>query len=205
MVIKILSDDGLIGDYGLLFGDRGTTSRYSKDTDFMLDLVPNKPVLWSHNRDDAGVIGWVESETLDDKGIYVTARLDNQHPDYEGWMALIEKGWFGWSSGAMRALLQTDDDGVATCRPILEYSLTPSPKDWRMRGFHLPDSRPLDLPTIYIEVERDKVSDADSGATLDLDIVRALGLTRKVFVSCEDSSEIDLPEFKRYFMSKANT
>ena len=75
MAVKILTREPLtIWGYALLFGDDGTgTYIETAETDFMLGLIPKKPILIDHGGEP---IGWTIYEKIDEYGIVIAAEID---------------------------------------------------------------------------------------------------------------------------------
>lgn len=135
VAIKSKTDDTLtVAGYGVVFGGvdlEGET--FGPDTDYMLDLVPSKLVMYDHGMQLKHIIGKTSTVTPDEYGLWVEAELD-RHADYVAQIeALAEKGVLGWSSGSVGHLTQRQGKSI-TRWPIVELSLTPTPAEPRTLG-----------------------------------------------------------------------
>lgn len=136
--VKMLSaDDNVIriGGYGVVFGGRDLDGEtFTPDTDYQLDLVPRKPVLFDHaQRDIKSALGHVDDVKADDTGLWVEAELERNRDYVEQVMALVQAGALGWSSGTA-AHLARREGGVIKSWPVIEWSLTPTPAEPRTLG-----------------------------------------------------------------------
>lgn len=139
--IKVLSetDDLLkVGGYGVIFGGRDLEGEtFTKGTDYMLDMVPVKPVFYDHSLrpgmdDPMGMVG-NEDIKVDDIGIWVESEL-HRHAEYmAGVEKLIAKGALGYSSGTVGHLARREGKNI-TRWPIVEFSLTATPAEPRTLG-----------------------------------------------------------------------
>jgi len=138
--IKFLgeTDDAYrVGGYGVVFGGvdlEGET--FTKDTDFNLTLVPNKPVFYDHTQNDSVKtfqLGTAIDVKMDDMGLWVEAELQKANEYTEAVMKLVEKGALGWSSGSIGHLARRDGNIIKSW-PIVEFSLTPTPAEPRTVG-----------------------------------------------------------------------
>lgn len=140
VTIKSVTDDTVtVAGYGVLFGGidlHGET--FTKSTDFMLDLVPNKLVLYDHGMNEgikSHIIGKIAPDhiTEDEDGLWIEAEL-SRHAAYMDYVVqLAEDGKLGWSSGSVGHL--TAREGKTIKRwPIVEFSLTPTPAEPRTLG-----------------------------------------------------------------------
>lgn len=137
--VKILSqtdDKAVLGGYGVVFGGRDLEGEtFTKDTDFMLDLVPQKPVFYDHtmNTKVNNRLGTVSSITEDEIGLFVQSEID-KHADYaDAVLKLVEKGVLGYSSGAVSHLARYENKTIKTW-PMVEVSLTATPAEPRTVG-----------------------------------------------------------------------
>lgn len=137
--VKILKQDDqsiTIGGYGVVFGGvdlEGET--FTKDTDFMPNLVPEKLILYDHGLQDEvkHVLGRTVKELLDDTGVWVEAQLSRHEAYMDEILQLIDEKVLGWSSGSVNHLTQRDGKHIKRW-PIVEYSLTPTPAEPRTLG-----------------------------------------------------------------------
>ena len=143
VTIKAMTDDTVtLAGYGVIFGGvdlEGET--FERDTDYMLDLVPTKLVLYDHGLNPqmkTAVIGRVRNESIkiDDIGLWIEAELD-RHEDYiAAVIELANRGALGWSSGSVGHLTQRAGKSI-TSWPIIEFSLTPTPAEPRTIGVEM--------------------------------------------------------------------
>jgi len=137
VTIKALTaDTATVAGYGVIFGGadlEGDT--FTKSTNFMLDLVPAKPVCYDHtmNAQVSHVIGTVKSVTADETGLWVEAELLRSADYVEAVLKLIERGAIGWSSGSVPHLVRREAKSI-TQWPVVEWSLTPTPAEPRTLG-----------------------------------------------------------------------
>ena len=137
--VKILSqtdDTAKIGGYGVVFGGRDLEGEtFTRDTDFMLDLVPVKPVYYDHtlNTKVSHRLGTVSSITEDEIGLFIQAEID-KHADYAAAvLKLVDQGLLGYSSGAVSHLARSENGMIKTW-PFVEISLTVTPAEPRTVG-----------------------------------------------------------------------
>lgn len=137
--IKALTDTtAIVAGYGVVFGGKDLYGEtFSADTDFVLDLVPSKPVLYDHGMSALKHwIGKVLKVEADELGLWVEAEL-NRNADYVAQvLELIGKGALGWSSGTAGHMAQREGSVIKTW-PILEWSLTPTPAEPRTLGVEM--------------------------------------------------------------------
>lgn len=135
--IKSMTDDTVtVVGWGVIYGGKDLVGEtFTADTDFMLDLVPEKPVLYDHGmngRVSTSFIGKAKA-IPEDVGIWVEAELDRHNEYMEYVLPLVEKGALGWSSGTV-AHLSKREGTVIKSWPIVEFSLTPTPAEPRTLG-----------------------------------------------------------------------
>ena len=132
-VLKQTDTHAVIGGYGVVFGGRDLVGdTFTKSTDFMLDLVPSKPVLYDHGLGDVkGIIGAVSTAEVKADGLWIEAELERHQEYVEEVLTLVEKGALGWSSGSFPQLARRDETKTITQWPIVEMSLTPTPAEPR--------------------------------------------------------------------------
>lgn len=149
--LKILSQDdqaAIVGGYGVVFGGvdlEGET--FTADTDFMLDLVPTKPVFIDHSEDTfvlrdgktvklAGVnepVGKVLEVTADDVGLYMKLQIEKAGRYWQVVNQMIGTGKAGLSSGTVGHLARRAGKTI-TRWPIVEESITLTPAEPRTVG-----------------------------------------------------------------------
>jgi len=173
--VKILAQDEsmvTVGGYGVVFGGKDLEGEtFQADTDYMLDLVPNKLVFYEHaQRPDVGhKIGTVASEDVmvDETGLWIQAELDKSAGYVDAVLKLIEKGALGWSSGSV-AHLARRDNGVIKTWPLVEFSLTPTPAEPRTLGVEvikkMAETNPEFKALLPEAGQETRSADADDGA-----------------------------------------
>ena len=134
-VIKKDDESAVVAGYGVVFGGQDLEGdTFTPETDFMLDLVPAKLVLYDHALGEVKhVIGTTLSVKADEFGIWVEAQLERAKAYAEYVLELVEKGVIGWSSGSVGHLVQRGEKSI-TRWPIIEFSLTPTPAEPRTVG-----------------------------------------------------------------------
>jgi len=125
-----------VAGYGVIFGGadlEGDT--FTKSTNYMLDLVPAKPVCYDHTMSAkvSHVIGTVKSVTADETGLWVEAELKRSEDYVDAVLELINRGVIGWSSGSVPHLVRREAKSI-TQWPVIEWSLTPTPAEPRTLG-----------------------------------------------------------------------
>jgi len=136
-----------IAGYGVVFGGKDLYDEtFTPETDFMLDLVPVKPVYFNHTlpvrKEDGNKtvlisvkeqLGDVISVKADDFGLFIEAVLDESKEYVAQIVSLIEQGVMGWSSGSVPHLIEMAGKTI-TRWPIFEWSLTHTPAEPRTLG-----------------------------------------------------------------------
>lgn len=129
----------IFSGYGLLFGDDGSgLPPFMAETGYQLSLVPKKPILFEHNDAGArgiieGKIGEVIAETPDRHGIHVTGMLDLRTSGVRELIPEIDAGKIAFSVGGHPPLIKFAG-GLTVRYPVIEWSLTRKPRDWRLLG-----------------------------------------------------------------------
>lgn len=134
--IKAMTDThATVAGYGVVFGAIDLTGEtFTPDTDFMIGLVPSKPVLYDHALGTVKhFIGSVKSVAPDEYGLWVEAELERNTEYVTQVIALAEKGALGWSSGTAGHLTRRDGSIIKRW-PLIEFSLTPTPAEPRTLG-----------------------------------------------------------------------
>jgi len=138
--VKIIGQDEntiTLGGYGVVFGGRDLEGEtFTKDTDFMLDLVPKKLVMYSHGLTEVKhSLGFVDNATikLQEAGMWIEAQLELSKKYVQEIKRLAEMGILGWSSGSVPHLTNVEK-GIIKQWPIIEFSLTPTPAEPRTLG-----------------------------------------------------------------------
>lgn len=136
-ILKMDDDTAVVGGYGVVWGGtdlQGDT--FTQDTDFMLDRIPVKIVMYDHGMTAVkNFLGDVPNDNIkaDDKGLWVEAQLDRSREYVNEVLKLIEAGALGYSSGSVGHLVQRAQKNI-TRWPIVEFSLTPTPAEPRTVG-----------------------------------------------------------------------
>ncbi|MGA1784927.1 MAG: phage major capsid protein [Pontimonas sp.] len=140
VTIKSVTDDTItVAGYGVVFGGTDLDGEtFGSDTDYMLDLVPQKLVLYDHGQNSEvkhAIIGKISADgiTVDDDGIWIEAELSKHAAYVEHIRKLAEKGVLGWSSGSVGHLVSRAGKSIKRW-PIIEFSLTPTPAEPRTLG-----------------------------------------------------------------------
>jgi HK97 family phage major capsid protein len=147
-IIETTTDMVKIAGWGLLFdGEDLEGEHFSAETDFELDLVPQKRVYYDHRIEEVKhPLGLVTRISLEGMGLWVEAQIDRSRKYAAEVIALIEEGLLGWSSGTAGHLADREG-GMIKRWPILEFSLTPTPAEPRTLGVelikHMAESNPL--------------------------------------------------------------
>jgi HK97 family phage major capsid protein len=177
--LKILSEDditAIIGGYGVVFGGADLEGEgFEPDTDFMLDLVPVKPVFIDHSEGTvitadgktfklSGIteaVGHVIDVTPDDIGLYMQLQFKKAERYWSVVEQMVKTGKAGLSSGTVGHLTRRNGKTI-TRWPIVEESITLTPAEPRTVGVErlkaVTELNP-DLEAI--------VSEVDSASTAD--------------------------------------
>lgn len=139
VAIKSMTEStATVAGYGVVYGGVDLAGEtFTPETDFALEMVPSKPVLYDHMQGSVKHwIGKVLSVTPDEHGLWVEAEL-NRNAEYVAQvLELVEKGALGWSSGTA-GHMATRTNGVIKSWPLLEFSLTPTPCEPRTLGVEM--------------------------------------------------------------------
>jgi HK97 family phage major capsid protein len=134
-LLALNNDTAVVGGWGVVYGGQDLYGEtFTKSTDYMLDLVPSKPVLYDHS---LGEVKHIIGKTLKvepmEAGLWVEAEL-NRNAEYVAHiLELVQKGALGWSSGSVSHLVRMDGSNIKTW-PVVEFSLTPTPAEPRTLG-----------------------------------------------------------------------
>jgi HK97 family phage major capsid protein len=149
--IKILEetdDYAIAGGYGVIFGgDDLDGEGFEPDTDYMLDLVPVKPVFIDHSEETfidadgksyklAGIdeaVGRVIEVTPDDVGLYMRLQFDKAERYWGVVERMLNSGKAGLSSGTVGHLARRKGNRIVRW-PIIEESITLTPAEPRTVG-----------------------------------------------------------------------
>jgi HK97 family phage major capsid protein len=134
-LLGMTDDSAIVGGWGVVFGDKDLDGEtFTKTTDFMLTLVPAKPVFYDHTMHEVKhQLGTVVKAETRDEGIWIEAELDRNAEYVSHVLQLVEKGALGWSSGTVGHLARREG-GVIKAWPVVEWSLTPTPAEPRTLG-----------------------------------------------------------------------
>lgn len=136
--VKLLSmsdDTAMVGGWGVVFGAQDLDGEtFTRETDYMLGLVPDKPVFYDHTMNSVKhSLGRVVKAEVGGDGIWIEAELD-RHAEYVAHvLKLVEAGALGWSSGSVGHLVRREGNVIKTW-PVVEWSLTPTPAEPRTIG-----------------------------------------------------------------------
>ena len=146
--IKLLRQndmEAVIGGYGVLFGGVDLDGEtFTEDTDFMLDLVPNKLVFINHSEDTElevkgknivlqGIdkpVGEVIKVTPDEFGLYMELLFQKASQYWAIVESMTKSGRVGLSTGTVGHLARRNNKTI-TRWPIIETSLTLTPAETR--------------------------------------------------------------------------
>lgn len=149
--LKILEQDdqtAILGGYGVVFGGADLEGEtFGPDTDYMLDLVPEKPVFIDHSEDTfvtadgktvklTGIsdpVGKVLEVTPDDVGLYMRLQVEKAGRYWEIVEQMVGTGKAGLSSGTVGHLARRNGKSI-TRWPIVEESITLTPAEPRTVG-----------------------------------------------------------------------
>lgn len=168
--VKIVSQDDKvvkIAGYGVVFGGQDLEGeKFEPDTDFALDLVPTKPIMYDHalQPDVKHELGRTISTTIDEVGIWVEAQLDRSKRYVEQVLKLIEMGIIGFSSGTVGHLMAREGKTIKRW-PIVEFSLTPTPAEPRTLGVERIKSLCQEFPELKALIPQESGEDSEGAGT----------------------------------------
>lgn len=149
--LKILEQDdqtAIVGGYGVVFGGQDLDGEtFTAETDFMLDLVPRKPVFIDHSEDTfvtadgkrvklVGIdrpVGEIVEVKADDVGLYMQLQVEKSNHYWSIVNQMVGTGKAGLSSGTIGHLARRDGKTI-TRWPIVEESITLTPAEPRTVG-----------------------------------------------------------------------
>lgn len=149
--LKILSEDdntAIIGGYGVVFGGVDLDGEtFTAETDFMLDLAPEKLVFIDHSEGSTVTIdgkavklgaiddpvGKVIEVTPDDIGLYMRLQVEKSNRYWSVVNAMLATGKAGLSSGTIGHLARRKGNRIVRW-PIIEESITLTPAEPRTVG-----------------------------------------------------------------------
>jgi len=138
-IIKRTDDHITIAGWGVVFGGKDLDGdTFQKDTNFMLDLVPVKPIFYDHTYGEVKhslgtAVKVTEKDGESISGLWVEAQLNRNLAYVEEVEELIEAGALGYSSGSMFQLVRSVRGQIKKWG-IIEFSLTPTPAEPRTLG-----------------------------------------------------------------------
>jgi len=133
--IKSISDDSFtVEGYGVIYGGKDLEGdTFTKDTDFMLDVVPEPVVLYDHAQEIKSVLGKVTKIDKRDAGLWMEAQISRSKQYAEKILELVKSGRLGYSSGSVSHLVERLKGNIKRWA-IYEVSLTPTPAEPRTIG-----------------------------------------------------------------------
>jgi phage head maturation protease len=154
----------VVAGWGVVFdGSDLEGESFNTKTDFMLDLVPSKLVLYDHglNKTIKNVfLGYAKANTRD-KGVWVEAELLKNQNYIDEVLLLIEKGALGWSSGSVGHLVEKEGTWIKRW-PIVEFSLTPTPAEPRTLGVERIKSLAKEFPNLKALLESEQTTELNA-------------------------------------------
>ena len=187
--LKILEEDdqhAVIGGYGVVFGgDDQDGEGFEPDTDYMLDLVPVKPVFIDHSEGGtvttadgktyklAGIhepVGRVIEVTPDNVGLYMKLQFEKSGRYWQLVEQMVQSGKAGLASGTVGHLARRKGNRIVRW-PIVEESITMTPAEPRTVGIerlkHVAEVNPT-LKALIPEAAGEAAADgAADGESLD--------------------------------------
>lgn len=207
--IKALTEDTItVAGYGVVFGGADLEGEtFGPATEYMLDLVPTKLVMYDHALGQVKhVIGKTATVAADENGLWVEAELDRHAAYVELIRELAEKGALGWSSGSVGHLVQRAGKSI-TRWPIVEFSLTPTPAEPRTLGVEVLKSLAEVDATYSVllpEAEASAVQDTD-GAEADATNATVPVTKEVTIMGDENTPTIDVAAIAQDAATKAVT
>ena len=133
--LKSIDDDHfVVGGWGVVFGGTDVEGdTFTKDTDFMLDVVPEPAVLYDHAQELKSVIGKVVEIKKHDAGLWMEAQVKRSAEYAEQILELVKQGRLGYSTGSVAHLVERLKGNIKRWA-IYELSLTPTPAEPRTLG-----------------------------------------------------------------------
>lgn len=127
-----------VGGYGIIWDSTDLHGEhFSKETDFELDWIPNKKVLYDHGQNEyaKGVIGIARNDRIvaDDTGLFIEAEINKSHKYAQAIRKLVEAGVIGYSTGTVPQLMERSGKTI-TKWPLVEISLTATPAEHKTLG-----------------------------------------------------------------------
>jgi len=131
-------DTFVVGGYGIIWDSTDLHGEhFSRDTDFELDWIPNKKVLYDHGQNEyaKGVIGLARNDRIvaDDVGLFIEAEISKSHKYSQAIRKLVEAGVIGYSTGTVPQLMERSGNKIVKW-PLVEISLTSTPAEHKTLG-----------------------------------------------------------------------
>lgn len=198
--LKILEESdsrAIVGGYGVLFGGEDLEGEtFTSETDFMLDLVPVKPVYLDHSEATwvqadgkriklAGVdepVGHVLEIVPDDLGLYMRLQLEKSGRYWSLVESLLSTGKAGLSSGTVGHLARRSGKTI-TRWPIVEESITLTPAEPRtvssvQRLKNLAEANP-EIEALFSEVSEEDTEDTVMEGSTSMRATQPITTTRR--------------------------
>lgn len=132
------AEKGIVEGWGIPFGGPFEGKDFdgeffAADTDFRFDWFPNgRPMLWDHGKDSTlglDLIGrQIAHKAVDDVGVWAQGQINMAHRYASAVIELIEQGLVGFSSLALKHLVDVDKtSGKIVTWPWVELTLTTHP------------------------------------------------------------------------------
>jgi HK97 family phage major capsid protein len=180
----------VLGGYGVVFGGEDLEGEtFTPTTDYMLDLVPVKPVYIDHSEDSfvttdgktvklRGIhepVGRVTEVTADDTGLYMELQIEKANRYWSIVEAMVRTGKAGLSSGTIGHLARREGKQI-TRWPLVEESITLTPAEPRTVGLERLKSLAALNPTLKAlipeaaDTAEDEATDGEEAAAEDQDL-----------------------------------
>jgi HK97 family phage major capsid protein len=204
--VKVISQNDAvvtIGGYGVIYGGVDLVGEtFTKDTDFMPDLVPQKLVMYDHGLQDEvkNILGKTVKEKEDDTGVWVEAQLYRHEAYLEEILELIDEKILGWSSGSVAHLIEREE-GTIKRWPVVEYSLTPTPAEPRTLGVERLKALAQANPRLEALLPQEPGDGSSADATADEAGVKERDL--EVNKMTEEKKEVEVIEVEEKEVEKA--
>ena len=210
MAVKSIGSNR-VGGYGLLWGSEDMRDLYgeffdkndTKDIFSIFKALGMLPGLYAHGMDKgmrSRVTGVIDTMKADNRGIWVEEqlRLSEEYMNELG--ELLEKEKLFWSSGALPGGYETDlITGKIKRWPIMEFSKTVSPAEWRMVYTPIQEIKShfltvgLDLATVFRTTKEWKAGGSRDLEVIDRDSWDGDAARDRIF---GDGEEIDISRAK---------
>ena len=125
-----------------------TGTRFVKSVTDFGDVYDKVRILYHHGLTkafDNDKIAQPVKAQVDDVGIWLEGELDRSKKYWEKIRDNIKKGIYYYSGGTAEHLIRYGEDGVIKSFPIIEWSLTTTPAEWRLGASQFYKSIGIDL------------------------------------------------------------